>query len=259
MVDGPDEGTLRRLIDLVDPTAHTGAGEHVPWSLLRALAAVIGCDFLTFQVMNPTRQQVSSQIQAPSSSSTDEDGSTLITAVDDDDIDLFWQGLPDCAACSYPLRSDDHHTVTRLSNFYTQREFRRTTMGAYATRVGFSREIMLPLPPDGENDRRLLLFRKAGPDFTDRDALLLTLLRPHIYSLHLLQRYRNRGLPPLTARQMEVLRMVAAGLSNGQIARVLYVNEATVGKHLENIFSRLDVANRAAAAVTWTHLNNLAQ
>ena len=249
---GPDEGTLRRLIQLVDPTGHTGAGEHVPWSLLKALAAVIGCDFISFQVMNPSRQQVSNQILAPADSPDE----ARLTA-GDDDIDLFWQGLGDCASCSDPLHSGDHHTVTRLSDFYTQREFRRTTMGAYAARAGIRREIMLPLPPDGENDRRLLLFRKAGSDFTDRDALLLTLLRPHVYSLHLRQRYRNRGLPPLTARQMEILRMVAAGLSNTQIARVLYVSEATVGKHLENIFSRLVVSNRAAAAITWSRLDDL--
>lgn len=244
-----DEDTLRRLTHLIDPMAHTGDGEHVPWSLLAALAAVIGCDFLSFQVMNPAQRDVSTQCL----SNADTPGG------DDDDVDLFWDGLWDCAACSYPLRSADHHTVTRLSDFYTQAQFRRTTMGAYAARAGFSREIMLPLAPDGEHDRRLLLFRKGGSDFTDRDALLLTLLRPHIYSLHLRQRYRNRGLPPLTARQMEILRMVAAGLSNGQIARALYVSEATVGKHLENIFSRLDVSNRAAAAITWTHLDEFAR
>ncbi len=254
---GPDEGTLRRLIHLVDPTAHAGIGEHVPWSLLNALAAVIGCDFLSFQVMKPSRHQISTQCLAPSHPSEGE-GSHVPTE-DDDNVDLFWQGLWDCAACSYPLRSADHHTVTRLSDFYTQREFQRTTMGAYAARIGFTREIMLPLPPDGENDRRLLLFRGSGSDFTDRDTLLLTLMRPHIYALHLRQRYRNRGLPPLTARQMEILRMVAAGLSNSQIARVLCVSEATVGKHLENIFNRLDVANRAAAAITWTHLDALAE
>jgi DNA-binding CsgD family transcriptional regulator len=242
-----DEGTLRQLINLVDPMAHTGDGEHVPWSLLQALAAVIGCDFLSFQVMNPHRRDIATQCQ-----------SVAETPRDNDDVDLFWDGLWDCTACSYPLRSGDHLTVTRLSDFYTQREFRRTTMGAYATQAGFSREIMLPLPPDGENDRRILLFRKAGSDFTDRDALLLTLMRPHLYALHLRQRYRNRGLPPLTRRQMEILRMVAAGLSNSQIARVLYVSEATVGKHLENIFSRLDVSNRTAAAITWARLDDLA-
>jgi DNA-binding NarL/FixJ family response regulator len=52
---------------------------------------------------------------------------------------------------------------------------------------------------------------------------------------------------PLTARQQEILRYVAAGYSNGQIARRLQVSDATVAKHLENIFARLQVTNRAAA------------
>jgi DNA-binding CsgD family transcriptional regulator len=250
-----NDGVLRRLTHLLDPSAHDGPGEHVPWTALNALAAVIGCDFLSFQVMNPARQVVSTQCLAPAPAS--QDGGLQLDA-EDDAVDLFWDGLWDCAACSYPLRTADHHTVTRLSDFYGQREFRRTTMGAYASRIGFSREVMLPLPPDGEYDRRVLLFREAGPDFTGRDALLLTLLRPHLYSLHLRQRYRNRGLPALTTRQMEILRMVAAGLSNSQIARALYVSEATVGKHLENIFSRLAVTNRAAAAITWSQLDDLA-
>jgi len=255
----PSEHTLRRLIHLVDPMAHTGPGDYVPWSLLEAVAAVIECDATTFMVMNLFRQHASTQTLAEGYPFVDGapqgDGSSVGPPVaNDEDDELFWMGFWECLACSFPQRSGDHHTVTRLSDFYTQREFRRTTMGTYAAGAGWSREIMVPLPPDGENDRRLLLFRKAGPDFTDRDALLLTLLRPHIYSLHLRQRQRNRGLPPLTYRQMEILRLVAAGLSNNQIARALYVSEATVGKHLENIYTRLDVTNRAAAASALTLL-----
>jgi len=259
----PSEGTLRRLIHLVDPMAHTGPGDYVPWSLLRALAAVVECEGITFLVMDPSRQHASIQTLAegyPSVDGAPHAGGCPLgpPAANEEDDELFWKGFWECLPCSFPQRSGDHHTVTRLSDFYTQREFRRTTMGAYAARAGWSREIMLPLPPDGENDRRLLLLRKAGPDFTDRDALLLTLLRPHIYSLHLRQRHRNRGLPPLTSRQMEILRMVAAGLSNSQIARALYLSEATVGKHLENIYTRLDVTNRAAAATALTLLDDAA-
>jgi DNA-binding CsgD family transcriptional regulator len=51
----------------------------------------------------------------------------------------------------------------------------------------------------------------------------------------------------LTARQTELLRWVAAGRTNRQIARRLEVAESTVRKHLENIFGRLQVTSRAAA------------
>jgi DNA-binding NarL/FixJ family response regulator len=58
---------------------------------------------------------------------------------------------------------------------------------------------------------------------------------------------------PLSAREREVLNLVAQALSNGQIASTLHVTEATVKRHLVNIFSklgavsRLDAVNKAAA------------
>ena len=51
----------------------------------------------------------------------------------------------------------------------------------------------------------------------------------------------------LTARELEVLRLVAAGRTNQQIAAELFLSEKTVARHLSNIFTKLDVASRAAA------------
>jgi DNA-binding NarL/FixJ family response regulator len=55
-------------------------------------------------------------------------------------------------------------------------------------------------------------------------------------------------LPELTARELEILRWVAAGASNSAIARELYVTEQTVKFHLSNIYRKLGVANRTAAS-----------
>ncbi len=52
----------------------------------------------------------------------------------------------------------------------------------------------------------------------------------------------------LTAREVEVLRLVAAGRSNPQIAAELVLSEKTVARHLSNIFGKLDVGSRTAAA-----------
>lgn len=52
----------------------------------------------------------------------------------------------------------------------------------------------------------------------------------------------------LTERQIEVLRLVAAGRSNREIAAVLHLSEKTVARHLSNIFLKLDVPSRTAAA-----------
>jgi DNA-binding CsgD family transcriptional regulator len=58
----------------------------------------------------------------------------------------------------------------------------------------------------------------------------------------------RRRLPgSLTAREAEVLRHVAAGQSDRQIAAALVLSEGTVGRHLANIYTKLGVSSRAAA------------
>lgn len=52
----------------------------------------------------------------------------------------------------------------------------------------------------------------------------------------------------LSAREVEVLRLVAAGRSNAEIANELVLAEKTVARHLSNIFAKLDVGSRTAAA-----------
>jgi DNA-binding CsgD family transcriptional regulator len=51
----------------------------------------------------------------------------------------------------------------------------------------------------------------------------------------------------LTAREREVLAWVARGKTNAEIARLLWVAPATVGKHLENVYAKLGVGTRTAA------------
>ena len=51
----------------------------------------------------------------------------------------------------------------------------------------------------------------------------------------------------LTKREVEVLRLVAAGMTNKQIAGRLILSEKTVARHLSNIFTKIDVASRSAA------------
>ena len=56
----------------------------------------------------------------------------------------------------------------------------------------------------------------------------------------------------LTARELEVLRLVAGGLSNTEIAQRLVLSEHTVHRHLANILRKLDLSSRAAAAAWGT-------
>ncbi|HET8594843.1 MAG TPA: LuxR C-terminal-related transcriptional regulator, partial [Intrasporangium sp.] len=52
----------------------------------------------------------------------------------------------------------------------------------------------------------------------------------------------------LSDREVEVLRLVAVGRSNQQVAEALVISERTVARHLSNIFTKLDVGSRTAAA-----------
>ena len=52
----------------------------------------------------------------------------------------------------------------------------------------------------------------------------------------------------LTRRELEVVRLIAAGLTNAEIAERLVVSEHTVHRHVSNILGKLGVPSRAAAA-----------
>lgn len=60
----------------------------------------------------------------------------------------------------------------------------------------------------------------------------------------------------LTRRELEILRLVAEGQSNAQVAGLLWVTEQTVKFHLANIYRKLAVANRTEAS-RWAQLNGL--
>jgi predicted ATPase/DNA-binding CsgD family transcriptional regulator len=63
----------------------------------------------------------------------------------------------------------------------------------------------------------------------------------------------------LTARELEVLRLLAAGLSNAQIAETLFISPRTVSTHLTNIFTKLDVGSRTEAAAIAHRLHLVAE
>jgi len=66
----------------------------------------------------------------------------------------------------------------------------------------------------------------------------------------LMGRMRAPAEEALTARELEVLSLVARGASNKEIARQLHISEATVKTHLLHIFDKLGVSDRTAAVTT---------
>lgn len=72
-----------------------------------------------------------------------------------------------------------------------------------------------------------------------------TVLAPQV-ATRLMARVRQPA-PELSPRELEVVELVATGLANREIARRLFVSEATVKSHLVHVFTKLGVASRTAA------------
>ena len=77
------------------------------------------------------------------------------------------------------------------------------------------------------------------------------LIQPQLAS-RLLSRYGQQGrnsahATSLTARELEVLRLLAQGLRNKEMAARLYVSERTITFHLANIYQKLNVSGRTEA------------
>jgi DNA-binding NarL/FixJ family response regulator len=58
-----------------------------------------------------------------------------------------------------------------------------------------------------------------------------------------------KGVDELTARELEILRLIADGKSNGEIAGELYISETTVKTHVTHILQKLDLRDRVQAVV----------
>ena len=94
----------------------------------------------------------------------------------------------------------------------------------------------------GDADAAALELGHARVAFADLGAA------PDIAALDAVERHAGSARPHgLSQRELEVLRLVATGKTNKAIARELQLSEKTVDRHVSNIFSKTNVASRAAA------------
>jgi DNA-binding NarL/FixJ family response regulator len=148
--------------------------------------------------------------------------------------------------------------------------------GALLVSAGQPREALTPLREAvtiwGDLDapyeaaRARMLVGRACQALGDRDGAQLEfaaaarLFRafgaaPALAALERLETDRGAAAPGgLTARELEVLKLMAQGKTNRAIARELEISEKTVARHVSNIFTKLDLSSRAAAtAYAFTH------
>ncbi len=163
------------------------------------------------------------------------------------------------AACRHYWQQDrlsPAKGARKVSDFLSRRQFHRTELYQYVSgRVGIEDMFRLWLDPHGGSGARLE-FDRSRRDFSERDRDVLDVLMPHLaqFRKHAVARGRA-STPPgtasekLTPREREVLALVAEGRTNAEIASTLWISPLTVRRHLENIFGKLDVHTRTAAAV----------
>ncbi|WP_405069394.1 response regulator transcription factor [Kribbella sp. NBC_01510] len=234
------EHDLRTMLGVIDRGRNADPEELFPRDLLRALTDLVPAEHISYQVSRPLDHEFI--------------GLELVGDVaddlDDGWEDLFWRSYWEGETCCRPQLTGDYDTVWRMSDYLTERQLADSIVGEWLRLTGVRHEVAVPLPVRGAEDRRLLLFRLSGRDFTERERLLLTMLRPHFIEVLRAHERRRAGVPDLTTRQLQLLRLVADGHSNTQIAHRLFVAEGTVRKHLENIYERLGVTSRTAAVAT---------
>jgi DNA-binding CsgD family transcriptional regulator len=221
-------------------------GEGLPPSLLADLMGQIRCDALGLDGWDSGRQMCwfSQEIPAGDGGGTDYEPW----------YPVFWENYWDCQDCSYVARTGDQHSVITVADFYSARRWHSTGMYTdFCRPLGQEHHLMVCLPkavpPTAGPGRyvRLTFIRGPGPGFSERDRAVLTLLAPHLDQAYLDVQRRRHPAPRLTPRQTELLRLLAAGYTNTQIARRLGISEGTVRTHLENIYERLHVSSRTAA------------
>jgi DNA-binding NarL/FixJ family response regulator len=162
-----------------------------------------------------------------------------------------WLNKALAATCdSYPLRDVDYSGSVeplRISDVISRARFRKTPFYAAVMRpLGREYELKLWLPAPPGHARYFELQRGPGRDFSERNRQVLSLLRPYLARVRT-RLERRPHAPSLTARELDVLELVAQGLTNREISSRLFISPATVRTHLEHIYDKLGVRSRAGA------------
>jgi DNA-binding CsgD family transcriptional regulator len=326
---GLARGDAEQLLRFIAEAESIGGDQPFTTDLLAELGRLVPGDSVVYSELDRVRRRI--LLKVDNWPDDEDDGVEL-------DDETFWRVLLE----EHPLclrEQEGHFDAVKLSDFLTQRELHRTWVydNFFAPYdVEYSLEVSIPSPL--WHTKTFLFNRSGGPDFTERDRLVLNLLQPHLARIWLAARTRRllsaalaeldridehdpRGVillglggeiefasPPtqrllreffparsgrrlpaalvvwlesgetkplirrrgerrltvqqadgallleekhegieLTAREREVLAWVARGKTNAEIARRLWLAPSTVGKHLENIYTKLGVSTRTAA------------
>jgi DNA-binding CsgD family transcriptional regulator len=175
------------------------------------------------------------------------------------DLPVYWNDEFDAACRMYvekeeaiPPQPRFMFRPARVSDVLTYREQRARALWWHVERHVGAEGVSLWLPaPDEGVLRRINVGAEKRGGIRDRDVRVLELLTPHLVQLYRQAAVRRAAMTRddgLTPREYEIMSHVGSGKTNKEIAQILWVSPNTVRKHLENVFEKLGVSNRTAAA-----------
>lgn len=243
------EGDLRALLAVVEDGRGDAPGPGLPWAVLDGLATLITCDEVEFCELDLVGHGPSVQQSVFGGGSRYVELEQVSDLSANDVYEERYQRFP-ARSCS----AGDTATVTRWSDIFSSSELRREPLYADFFRTSGVKHVMsVDLPCLPGRTRRILFWRHSGTDFTNRDKLILELLRPHLDEVCRQARRRRDGTPRFTDREWQVVELVAQGYGNADIARLLVTSISTIRKHMEHIFDRTGVRTRSAVIATLMH------
>ncbi len=244
MADRDRIDVLPDVLHLLTEPVHVPAGPGFATlapALLAALGELVPCDVVGYNDIAPR----SARFNAVSDSlGLDVQVDPEPDRVAQEFFSLYWSSPP----AAHPDRSGDFVSVVALSDLLSVRQWTASPLYGYLREdTDYERQLMLPLGGTHGRSRRVRFIRLRGQDFTDTDRAVAALLRPHLVAhLQSLELCLHGAQAP-TARQREVLDLLAAGSSNTEIARRMDISPQTVRTHLQQVYARLGVRNRTEA------------
>jgi DNA-binding CsgD family transcriptional regulator len=168
-------------------------------------------------------------------------------------------GHPPVEACAHGrLASGD---CVSVSDLLTQREYRQLPIYTDYFRGRGVEDQLVAVVKARDLRTVLVVFSRSRRGFADRDRAVLRLLLPHLQ--HAVRHRRRlaaltssvagRSTPlgpqvwaQLTERERDIVTCLASGGTDQKIARTLAISPRTVGKHLENVYRKVNVSGRVA-------------
>jgi DNA-binding CsgD family transcriptional regulator len=229
--------TLDRCVRLVEQLGELSDPVDFAAIALPALAELVGCDVITYNEVGTRPGHVHYADWPPRS-------------LDPHSRQTFARLAHQHPSIPHYRRTGDSRPVL-ISDFLTTSQFHRLDLYAEFFRlIPVEQQLSLSLNDPGSTVVGVALNR-TRTEFDDVDRAVLTILRRPLLTALIRARLRHQAatspLDQLSARERAVMSLVAEGRTNTSIAQSLGVSPRTVAKHLEHIYRKLDVSNRAAA------------